>query len=60
VASITWTHYHYAGLNAYLLAGTFFGVFYWDLERIWPGLLAVPGEGVPSHFHSQWRSTIAL
>jgi hypothetical protein len=39
----------YAGLSAYLLTGIFFGVFYWDLERIWPGSLAVPGEGVPSH-----------
>jgi Ion channel len=38
----------YAGLSAYLLAGIFFGVFYWDLERIWPGSLAVAGEGVPS------------
>src|SRR5262245_18593114 len=32
----------YAGLSAYLLAGIFFGVFYWVLERIWPGSLAVP------------------
>ena len=35
----------YAGLSAYLLAGIFFGVFYWVLERTWPGSLAIPGEG---------------
>jgi Ion channel len=40
----------YAGLSAYLLAGTFFGVFYWVLERTWPGSLAIPGEGAQSHF----------
>jgi hypothetical protein len=40
----------YAGLSAYLLAGIFFGVFYWVLERTWPGSLAVPGEGVQSNF----------
>jgi hypothetical protein len=36
----------YAALSAYLLAGIFFGVFYWVLERTWPGSLAIPGEGV--------------
>ena len=40
----------YAGLSAYLLAGIFFGVFYWDLERTWPESLAVLGEGVQSNF----------
>jgi hypothetical protein len=40
----------YAGLSAYLLAGIFFGVFYWVLERTWPGSLAVPGEGVQGNF----------
>jgi hypothetical protein len=40
----------YAGLSAYLLAGIFFGVFYWVLERTWPGSLAVPGEGAQSNF----------
>jgi ion channel len=39
----------YAGLSAYLLAGLFFGVFYWGLERTWPGSLAIPGEGVQSN-----------
>ena len=40
----------YAGLSAYLLAGIFFGVFYWVLERTWPGSLAVPGAGAQSPF----------
>ena len=40
----------YAGLSAYLLAGIFFGVFYWVLEHTWPGSLAVPGEGAQSNF----------
>jgi hypothetical protein len=40
----------YAGLSAYLLAGIFFGVFYWVLERTWPGSLAIPGEGAQSNF----------
>ena len=38
----------YAGLSAYMLAGIFFGVFYWVLEWAWPGSLAIPGEGVQS------------
>jgi hypothetical protein len=40
----------YAALSAYLLAGTFFGVFYWILERTLPGSFAVPGEGAQGHF----------
>jgi hypothetical protein len=40
----------YAGLSAYLLAGLFFGVFYWVLERTWPGSLAIPGEDAQSNF----------
>jgi hypothetical protein len=40
----------YAGLSAYLLAGIFFGVFYWVLEQTWPGSLAIPGEGAQSNF----------
>ena len=39
----------YAGLSAYLLAGIFFGVFYWLIERTWSGSLAVPGEGAQSN-----------
>lgn len=34
----------YAALSAYLLAGIFFGNFYWVLQRIWPGTFAVTGE----------------
>jgi hypothetical protein len=40
----------YAGLSAYLLAGVFFGVFYWVLERTWSGSLAIPGEGAQGKF----------
>jgi hypothetical protein len=40
----------YAGLSAYLLAGIFFGVFYWILDRTWAGSLAIAGEGGQSHF----------
>jgi Ion channel len=40
----------YAGLSAYLLAGVFFGVFYWILERTWSGSFAIPGEGPQSNF----------
>ena len=40
----------YAALSAYLLAGVFFGVFYWVLEHTWSGSFAVPGEGVQSNF----------
>jgi hypothetical protein len=40
----------YAGLSAYLLAGIFFGVFYWVVERTWPGSLAISGESTPSSF----------
>ena len=34
----------YAALSAYLLAGIFFGIFYWVLERIGPGTFAAPAE----------------
>ena len=34
----------YAALSAYLLAGIFFGVFYWGLEQIWPNSFALAGE----------------
>ena len=34
----------YAALSAYLLAGIFFGLFYWVLEQSWPGTFAFPGE----------------
>src|SRR5215468_9655074 len=39
----------YAGLSAYLLAGIFFGVFYWALERTWAGSFAISGEGAQSN-----------
>jgi hypothetical protein len=34
----------YAALSAYLLAGIFFGLFYWVLEQVWSGSFAAPGE----------------
>jgi hypothetical protein len=34
----------YAALSAYLLAGMFFGLFYWVLEQIGPGTFAATGE----------------
>jgi hypothetical protein len=34
----------YAALSAYLLAGIFFGVFYWVLEQIGPGTFAAAGD----------------
>ena len=34
----------YAALSAYLLAGIFFGLFYWVLQQIWPGTFAVTGD----------------
>jgi hypothetical protein len=34
----------YAALSAYLLAGIFFGLFYWVLEQIGPGTFAATGE----------------
>jgi hypothetical protein len=38
----------YAALSAYLLAGVFFGSFYWVLEEIHPGSFTVSGEISPS------------
>ncbi|MGH7495865.1 MAG: potassium channel family protein [bacterium] len=40
----------YAALSAYVLAGIFCGVFYWILERAWPGSLGIAGEGVEVDF----------
>jgi hypothetical protein len=34
----------YGALSAYLLAGVFFGVLYWAIERAWPGSFVVAGE----------------
>jgi voltage-gated potassium channel len=34
----------YAALSAYLLAGLFFGIFYWVLEQIRPGTFAFAGD----------------
>jgi len=34
----------YAAISAYLLAGIFFGHFYWVLQQIWPGTFVVTGD----------------
>ena len=34
----------YAALSAYLLAGIFFGLFYWVLQQSWPGTFAITGD----------------
>lgn len=34
----------FAALSAYLLAGIFFGVFYWVIEQTWPQSLSKPGD----------------
>jgi hypothetical protein len=39
----------YAALSAYLLAGISFGIFYWAVERAWPGSLMY-GGAVPKVF----------
>jgi hypothetical protein len=39
----------YAALSAYLLAGISFGVFYWAVERAWPGSILYGGI-VPKSF----------
>jgi hypothetical protein len=36
----------YAALSAYLLAGVFFGVLYWVIERAWTGSFALAGATV--------------
>jgi ion channel len=46
----------YAGLSAYLLAGIFFGVLYWVIERTWAGSFALPGAGG----QSPWALTAAI
>jgi voltage-gated potassium channel Kch len=44
VASSVDAEHLYAALSAYMLAGTFFGLFYWLLEQIGPGTFAGAGE----------------
>ena len=41
----------YAALSAYLLAGLFFGVLYWVIERAWAGSFVIAGSRVaPGQF----------
>jgi hypothetical protein len=43
-ATVVDAEHLYAALSAYLLAGIFFGNFYWVLQQIWPGTFAVTGD----------------
>src|SRR6185295_18212034 len=40
----------YAALSAYLLAGLFFGLMYWDIELTWPGSFGEAGTATPARF----------
>lgn len=48
----------YAALSAYLLAGIFFGLFYWGLEQIDPGTF--PGAGTFSRMSALYFSFVTL
>lgn len=48
----------YAALSAYLLAGIFFGLFYWVLEQIWPGTFIA--NGVFSRMSAIYFSFVTL
>ena len=43
-ASLVDAEHLYAALSAYLLAGIFFGLFYWILEQVWPSTFNVSGD----------------
>jgi hypothetical protein len=49
-ASMVSSEHLYAALSAYVLVGLFCGVFYFVLERAWPGSLGIAGESVPGDF----------
>jgi hypothetical protein len=49
-ATVISSEHLYAALSAYVLIGIFCGIFYWVLERAWPGSLGVAGESVPGDF----------
>jgi len=48
----------YAALSAYLLAGIFFGLFYWVLEQIEPGTFA--GAGASTRMSALYFSFVTL
>jgi len=48
----------YAALSAYLLAGIFFGLFYWVLEQIEPGTFT--GAGVSTRMSALYFSFVTL
>ena len=43
-AKVVDTEHLFAALSAYLLAGIFFGLFYWVIEQIGPGSFSASGE----------------
>ena len=43
-ATVVDAEHLYGALSAYLLAGIFFGNFYWVLQQIWPGTFAISGD----------------
>ena len=43
-ATVVDAEHLYAALSAYLLAGIFFGNFYWVLQQSWPGTFAISGD----------------
>ncbi|MEW6251938.1 MAG: ion channel [Planctomycetota bacterium] len=62
-ASAVTSEHLYAALSAYLLAGIFFGVFYWILERIWPGSLLIANPSGAGDFrvvHGMYFSFVTL
>jgi len=51
----------YAALSAYLLAGLFLGVLYWNVERVWPGSIHMPADGAGfTPFHAVYFSFVTL
>ncbi len=53
----------YAALSVYLLAGIFFGVFYWILEVTWPGSLVFADDSIEGSFravHGMYFSFVTL
>jgi hypothetical protein len=49
-ASVVDSEHLYAALSAYLLAGIFFGVVYFVLQRTWPGSLLIGGGSGTGEF----------
>jgi hypothetical protein len=50
----------YAALSAYMLAGIFFGLFYWVLEQVGPGTFTDAGAGEFSRISALYFSFVTL